>query len=160
MQSIQTLTKTGQLHQLWKVDNNGCWIWQRQINKGYGRVTIAGRNIGAHSLIYILYKGIYDRTKFEIDHLCGVRACVNPEHLEIVTHAENMRRMLLKRGFKADNKTSNSESSSKDRQKRIKSIAEAVILEVEAGRSIEEIQKSYALPKRKIEKILRKKQWV
>lgn len=33
----------------------------------------------------------------EVDHLCGNRACVNPAHLELVTHTENLRRASLRR---------------------------------------------------------------
>ena len=68
-----------------------CWVWNRHIDKdGYGG-GMPKPNPGAHRYVYALMVGpIPDG--LQIDHLCRVRACVNPEHMEPVTHAENMRR--------------------------------------------------------------------
>ena len=69
-----------------------CWIWSGTLNnKGYGRVAIAGKGQYAHRAMYEQEVGpIPDG--YEIDHLCRVRACINPAHLEAVTHSENLRR--------------------------------------------------------------------
>lgn len=65
-----------------------CWIWQRHISSGgYAKM---GRRF-AYAVYYERAHGpIPDG--LELDHLCRVRSCVNPDHLEPVTHAENMRR--------------------------------------------------------------------
>lgn len=58
---------------------------------GYGRVHKTHGSVGAHRLAYLAAKGPIPEG-LEIDHLCHHRWCVQPEHLEAVTHAENMRR--------------------------------------------------------------------
>lgn len=71
----------------------GCWLWTGTLSmKGYGRFNVTDRNnAAAHRFAYESFVGpIPDG--LEIDHLCSVRRCVNPAHLEPVTHAENLRR--------------------------------------------------------------------
>ena len=69
-----------------------CWIWQACTGtNGYGLFRVDGRMFKAHRFAYELFVGpIPDG--LELDHLCRVRTCVNPEHLDPVTHAENVRR--------------------------------------------------------------------
>ena len=62
-----------------------CWLWTGSIGeKGYGIY----RGKGAHVVVYEFYKGNVPKG-LELDHLCRVTNCVNPEHLEAVTHKEN-----------------------------------------------------------------------
>lgn len=66
-----------------------CWIWQRHVGQnGYG---YTGRHDAAHRVFYERHNGPIPKG-LEIDHLCSVRACVNPEHLEPVTRTTNARR--------------------------------------------------------------------
>lgn len=58
---------------------------------GYVHVRRNGMHIYAHRLAYIEAKG-YIPEGLTIDHLCRVRNCINPEHLEAVTFLENIRR--------------------------------------------------------------------
>ncbi|AEJ93146.1 HNH endonuclease [Mycobacterium phage Firehouse51] len=76
-----------------EVDENGCWLWQGPLNPaGYGS-TIRAWHKGwlPHRLAFTVMVGpiIGDN---QIDHLCRVRNCINPKHLEQVTQAENLRR--------------------------------------------------------------------
>lgn len=69
-----------------------CWIWTGgRFANGYGRFKFAGKDFGAHRLAYELWSGAIP-DGLQIDHLCRVRECVNPAHLEPVTIAENIHR--------------------------------------------------------------------
>jgi hypothetical protein len=71
---------------------DSCWIWTGNLFQGYGLFSIrSGVPVRAHRFSYELtHGGIADG--MELDHLCEVKRCVRPDHLEAVTHAENMRR--------------------------------------------------------------------
>ena len=70
---------------------HGCWQWIGHKLKGYGKFQIGPSSLLAYRW---LYKEIHGSLTpgLELDHLCRNRACVNPEHLEPVSHLENIRR--------------------------------------------------------------------
>jgi hypothetical protein len=81
--------------------NSGCWLWAAAMFKnGYGKYrSDDGRTTYAHRLSWQFEHGeIPD--DLELDHRCRVRLCVNPGHLEAVTHQVNVLRGILFRGRK------------------------------------------------------------
>lgn len=77
---------------------DGCWIWTGARNKqGYGSLQLQDGRVGkAHRISYEIHKGEIP-AGLEPDHTCRIRACVNPAHLEAVTHQENCRRKYVPR---------------------------------------------------------------
>jgi hypothetical protein len=76
----------------------GCWLWTAADNgKGYG-IFKAGLSSAPRSGLVYVHRLAFERLVsrippgVEIDHLCRVRECVNPCHLEAVTHRENVLR--------------------------------------------------------------------
>jgi hypothetical protein len=76
-----------------QIDDSGCWRWQlaRMPREGYGLGTRRGRRVLAHRISYETFVGPIPEG-MQLDHLCRVRHCVNPEHLEPVTPRENIMR--------------------------------------------------------------------
>lgn len=73
--------------------NTGCWLWTGNVDRnGYGKMmNAAGRRDWVHRVSYEHHVGpIPDG--LELDHLCRMPCCINPRHLEPVTHATNIAR--------------------------------------------------------------------
>lgn len=71
---------------------SGCWLWVASCSpSGYGHFRVDGKTVRAHRFAYEYWHGPIPADK-ELDHCCRVRACVNPAHLEAVSHQENVLR--------------------------------------------------------------------
>lgn len=69
---------------------DGCWLWAAgKTSDGYGWYSAA--HVYVHRAAYEAFVGPIP-LGYQVDHLCRVRHCYNPEHLEAVTQAENVRR--------------------------------------------------------------------
>lgn len=88
-----TLTSVKRLLNRIQVEpDSGCWIWQRAPNNsGYATTNWQGRSAFVHRIFYESFFGPIPEG-LECDHLCGKRICVNPFHLEAVTHKLNRQR--------------------------------------------------------------------
>ncbi|KKN16463.1 hypothetical protein LCGC14_0975720 [marine sediment metagenome] len=82
--------KTPQARFWAKVDKSGdCWRWCGYRSKqGYGRLTVAQKNIYAHRFAYQLLVGPIPKG-LQVDHLCLNPSCVNPGHMELVSSGRN-----------------------------------------------------------------------
>ena len=72
---------------------DGCWGWLGALtDRGYAQFWAgAGQTNVAHKWLWEQLHGSVP-SSLELDHLCRTRSCTNPDHLEPVTHAENVRR--------------------------------------------------------------------
>jgi hypothetical protein len=79
-----------------------CWIWTGRKKggaRGYGHIGMVVDGVkynGAHRVVYAIERGPIPEGMV-LDHLCGDRRCVNPDHLEAVTQLENLHRRLCSR---------------------------------------------------------------
>jgi HNH endonuclease len=72
--------------------NSGCWIWAGAWDaSGYGIHTSGKARTPAYRWVWLALRGEIDHG-MHLDHLCMVKCCVNPNHLEVVTKKENFRR--------------------------------------------------------------------
>lgn len=97
-----------------------CWLWTHWLDiSGYGIIRCNGKLLKAHRIAYELLIGKIPEDK-QLDHLCRVRKCVNPSHLEPVACRENLmrgqgtaalnaRKTLCKRGHQFDGVNVNGE---------------------------------------------------
>ncbi len=77
--------------------NTGCWLWSGVVGQsGYGSVSISKIKYQAHRISYLLYNGI-DPGNSLVLHKCDVRICVNPDHLFLGDHFDNMADMVAKK---------------------------------------------------------------
>lgn len=73
-----------------------CWLWTGPTSGdgrggGYPRMSLDGRTVAVHRVMAVHEFGFLHPGR-HVDHTCRTRLCVNPAHLEPVTHLENCRR--------------------------------------------------------------------
>jgi len=123
--SGMTYTKRPAEQRFWaKVDKNGpldpgqdspCWLWTNRLSEttGYGYFSIDGASMSAHRAAYILFVGPVTPTQ-RIDHWCSTRACVNPDHLRLLSMGPTPRD-VMERFWAKVNKNGSLQSSMESR---------------------------------------------
>ncbi len=75
-------------------DENDCWIWNAALDKmtkyGINKDFKSRKCLRSHRISYILHKGNIPKGMF-VCHTCDVKLCINPDHLYLGTHKDNMR---------------------------------------------------------------------
>jgi hypothetical protein len=80
----------------WQEDPvTGCWIWVASFRAQYGCFGYKNKIRPAHRVSYELYVGEIEDSKF-VCHRCDNPSCVNPKHLFLGTHLDNMRDRTIK----------------------------------------------------------------
>lgn len=96
---IKTLSKRSSLiERLLRYINktDTCWLWTKtKFSNGYGKISYKKTHIGAHRASWIAFRGEIPKGMFVL-HSCDVRGCVNPDHLFLGSHKDNMEDMRNK----------------------------------------------------------------
>ncbi|WP_416382342.1 HNH endonuclease [Nocardia transvalensis] len=103
--SIESGDRVGIIHSaraLTIKDDNGCHIWSRELRKGYPvyRYRSQGRSVSVsvHRIVLEARLG-YELDSNACHHRCGKSACINPDHLQLVTNADNNAEMLARKYY-------------------------------------------------------------
>jgi hypothetical protein len=94
MESIESLPVRLEKYLPTIPDENGCLLWKgNKTVAGYGVINVSKHNVRAHRLAFYCANGYFPPAGDVVGHKCDVKLCCNPDHLEHITHQENMRQM-------------------------------------------------------------------
>jgi len=122
------------------LDPEACWIWRGSTLRGYGKHHTEGKTYIAHRFAWMLEHGEISLGK-DLHHICGNRSCVNPAHLELLTHQENMEE-AARRGAWAGERNG--------RARRTESQVKIIRCLKAVGVSVEAISREMGIPQRSV----------
>lgn len=135
--------------------NTGCWLWTGCVSPGkwgYGVFWVDGKTIKVHRYSYIIFKGEIPKGLF-VCHSCDQPSCVNPDHLFLGTHQDNMKDMNSKgRG-----------GSTKGERSRLSRLTTQQVLDIRSmysdGNSSIKIAKRFSITDRNVMHIVNRETW-
>jgi len=79
----------------------GCRLWTGVVHMGYGSLKRKGKKMRAHRVAYEVWVGPIDDA-LVAHHTCANRLCINPDHLQAVTQADNLAEMLERHNYQVE----------------------------------------------------------
>ena len=134
-------------------DPEGCWNWKASLRGGYGQFKVAGKMVLSHRFSFELFKGEIP-AGLCVCHTCDNPACVNPNHLFLGTHAENM----------ADKVKKNRQSRLKGTEHPQSKLSEEQVLQIRelyatGNFSQRQLAKQFGVVQAQIYRIINRKKW-
>lgn len=140
-----------------------CWNWIGTINRGakkqYGSIKVDKKSVAAHRFSWEFYNNLKIPSGMIVMHICDNPKCVNPLHLKLGTHKNNMEDMVLKNRQAKDKSFLNRKPASGSKNGLAK-LTELQAMEIfKDSRSQRAIGKQYGVSQAVIHNIKSKKTW-
>lgn len=131
---------------------SGCWEWLGKKRGGYGMFSADHKNHLAHRLMYVKYNGNIPENK-NVCHKCDNPSCVNPQHLWLGTHQENMTDMITKKRDKKSYGSANHLATITEKE------AREIKIKHKEGMNMREIHRALNISYRVIQHICAGESW-